>query len=111
MTQEIKHKYSWKISTVQEGAILYEDDQPIASVNLDKADFLANSANNFYPILEACKNLLKLIEYETDLPYSAANGNQSPNGILDEGVVMTQNLINTAIDVVKKAEAQGARDE
>ncbi len=75
------------------------------------AVFLCKTLNNFYPLLEACKNLLKFIEYETDLPYSAANGNLSPNGILDEGVVMTKNLINRAIKAVKNAEAQGARDE
>lgn len=122
MTQEIKpSELPWfcrSIGPNDEGYhLILSPDKPtlqtIVSSYIEKAnaEFIILAVNNFYPLLEACKNLLKLIEYETDLPYSAANGNLSPNGILDEGVVMTKNLINTAIDVVKNAEAQGTRDE
>ena len=58
-------------------------------------------------LIEALEGLLLLIEHETDLPKSAANGNVGPSGWPDEGIVHATKIMASAEQAIRKHKGEG----
>ena len=73
-------------------------------MNGDKSISLEDieDAPSLQEVHTALEDLLLLVERETGLPESAANGVMCPNAILDEGVVRAHEIIRYAYTTMTK---------
>ena len=74
------------------------------NVNLEDVVRMAATLERFHEALEA---LLLLVDHETGLPESAANGVTDPTGTIDEGVVTSGEALEAARALLDAAAGKG----